>query len=120
MNEQLSAREIEQRFTADARRMDGIESRLTGLAKDAVMANVWSLENGHVRDLIANVETRSRERHAEVLERHTEVLAAIDEVRKGINRRSEWTWSRTLSVAGIVAVIIAAWITAVLTSKGIH
>lgn len=94
------------------RRMDGIETRLTGLAKDAVMASVWQLENGHVRDLIANVEARSKERHGEI-------LTALDELRTGINRRSEWTWQRGIGVASVIAVVIAAWITVALTSKGI-
>jgi hypothetical protein len=113
VNEQLSAREIEQRFAADATRMDGIESRLTGVAKDAVMTTVWQLENGHVRDLIANVESRSKERHEEI-------LAGLKDLRAGINQRSEWTWQRAIGIAGVVVALIALLITALLTSKGIH
>lgn len=113
MDEQMSRREAERAFAEHGRRMDGIETRLTGLAQDAVMANVWTLENGHLRDLIANVESRSKERHAEI-------LTALEDLRQGITHRSEWTWQRGIGVAGVVAVIIAAWITAVITSKGIH
>jgi hypothetical protein len=113
VNEQMSDREVQRLFVEVGRRMDGIETRLTGLASNAVMTNVWSLENGHVRDLITNVETRSKERH-------DEILKALDTLQKGITRKSEWTWQRGIGVAGVVAVIIAAWVTAVITSKGIH
>jgi tetrahydromethanopterin S-methyltransferase subunit G len=113
VNDPVSAREAEQRFAEVYRRIDGIESRLTGLAKDAVMVNVWSLENSHIRDLIATGETRSKERH-------TEIMAAVDDVRTGINRRSEWTWQRAIGVSGVVVGVIALLITVLVATKGIR
>lgn len=112
MDEYALGREVERQFADAARRMDGMDARLTKLAADAVMTNVWQMENSHVRDLIANADARSKERHGEVLE-------AIKEVRDGISKRSEWTWTRVIGVSGVLAVIAAAWITAVMTSKGI-
>jgi hypothetical protein len=77
------------------------------------MTTVWQLENEHVRELMANVETRSKERHAELIE-------AINGVRTGINQRSEWTWQRGIGVATVVVAVIAVLVTALIASKGIH
>lgn len=101
MDEWVSVREVDQRFTAMERRMDGIDERITNLAKDTVTTDVWARENEHVK------------------ERHQELLRAVEAVQESITRRSEWTWSRALTIAGIVATVVVGWVTVVLTTKGI-
>jgi len=101
VDEWATIREVDQRFAEMGRRIDGIDGRLTNLAKDAVMADVWARENEHFK------------------ERHEEILKAVEAVQTSITRKSEWTWSRALAIAGITATVAVGWVTVVLTTRGI-
>lgn len=108
----LSDREIVTRFQGIDRRFEevrddkkALDDRLTRLAQETVTTEAWSRENGHIQKDIAEVDA-----HCE--ERHKIVMKALGELKQSVEKRSDLTWQRALGILGILAVLAAAWYTA--------
>jgi|GEM_PF-6912332 len=105
-DEPLTNREILGKFEDVRRDQSAIDTRVNTLAQSTVSVDSWTRENSHLAKDIAEVDA-----HCE--ERHQIVMAALADVKKSVSQRSEITWQRVLGIASILAVLAAAWYTAV-------
>jgi len=121
--EPLSNREILAKFTEVDKRFDAarddkkaVDDRITRLAQNTVTNEAWARENGHVQKDIAEVDAHCEERHKIVMEAIGELKKATDksfgELKKSIEKRSDLTWQRVIGILSILAVLAAAWYTA--------
>lgn len=134
------------RFERDQRATD---DRITGLAKSMVPADLWASEHKALQDDVKHLETDVNEALARVektsLERRAALSARDDDLAKAIEQaRGEFRsalkalrtdldqkaakrgeWSRQLKITvftvagGLLAALLGAWVTALLTAKGI-
>lgn len=111
-DEPLSNREIVSKFREFDKRIDEArddrkhaDDRLARLAQDMVSSEAWSRENGHIQKDIAEVDA-----HCE--ERHKIVMRTLGDLKASIDKRSDLTWQRVIGILGILAVLAAAWYTA--------
>lgn len=118
-DEPLSNREIVSKFAEVDRRFrelredrKTVDDRITKLAGDSVSAEAWARENGHLQKDIAEVDAHCEERHNIAMAAITDVRKAVQEVKASIDKRSDLTWQRVLGILGILAVLAAAWYTA--------
>ena len=115
-DEPLTNREIREKFGEIRDDKKNFDERLTNLAKDTVSTEAWARENGHIQRNIAEVDAHCEERHKIVMKALDDLKAstekALGEVKKTIEKRSEITWTRALGILSILAVLIAAWYTA--------
>lgn len=134
------------RYERDQRATD---DRITSLAKSMVPADLWASEHKALQDdvkhletdvneALARVEKTSLERRGALTKRDDDLAKAIEETRAELRAaikalRDEWdekaanrgAWSRQLKITvftiagGLLAALLGAWVTAVLTAKGI-
>lgn len=88
-------------------RLDGMDKRID----EKVSLDAWNRQNNHFAAGLAEQDKDSRERDAAA-------AAASDTRFKKIEDGKANVWTRALQVAGIVATLAAAWLTAYLASKG--
>lgn len=127
---------IEARVTEGQRATD---DRLTNLAKSMVPADLWAAEHRAVvddvkhlqtdtTDALARVEKTSLERRAALTARDDDLEKKIEALRKSIdqkaNKRTEWSRQLKITVftvgGALLAALLGAWVTALLTAKGIR
>jgi hypothetical protein len=103
--EPLTNREILGKFEDVRRDQASADTRIARVAADAVTTEAWQRENGHIQRDIAEVDA-----HCE--ERHKITMNALEELKRTVEKKSEFTWNRFLAIASILVVLIAAWYTA--------
>jgi hypothetical protein len=124
--EPLSTREILGKFEEVRRGQEAADSRIAKVAAETVTTEVWSRENGHIQRDIAEVDAHCEERHNITMRALTDVKSAMAEMKrssdtalgdlkKSIEKRSDLTWQRALGILGILAMLAAAWYTALHT-----
>lgn len=117
-DEPLSNREILGKFDDQRRNQKAVDDRLTQLAQSTVTVDSWQRENGHLQKDIAEVDDHCEERHQVAMAALEDLRKSLDGVKSAVEKRSEITWQRILGVASILAVLAAAWYTAV--HQGVH
>lgn len=132
-------RGIDNRFSDSLR---AIDDRLARIATDtapvrevadlrAALAKVEQALGDDIREVRAELrraadrlEAASRERYGQAREANKATADRLDETVKSWHERWEGrgqlTWQRILGIAGIIATLLAALITVVLSGKGIH
>lgn len=122
-DEPLSNREILGKFEEVRRGQEAADNRIADVASKSVSIDAWARENGHIQQDIADVDAHCEERHRLTMTALGDVKnamadmkrtseQALGELKKTIEQRSEITWQRVLGIASIVAVLAAAWYTA--------
>lgn len=106
--EPLTNREILSRFEEVRRNQEALDTRVSKVAQDSVSTETWARENGHIQKDIAEVDAHCEERHLIVMD-------TLGELKKSIEKRSDLTWQRVLGILSILAVLAAAWYTALHT-----
>lgn len=117
-DEPLSNREILSHFAEERSNRKAIDDRLTSLAQTTVTVDSWQRENGHLQKDIAEVDAHCEERHKVAMDALSALRDALDDVKDAVEKKGEVTWQRALGVASILAVLAAAWYTAV--HQGVH
>lgn len=112
-DEPLSNREILSRFDDERANRKAIDDRLTQVAQNSVTVDAWTRENGHLQRDIAEVDDHCEERHQVAMGALEELRKSLGEVKSAVEKRSELTWQRVLTVAGILVALGAAWYSAV-------
>lgn len=123
---------FERRVKAD---LKAVDDRHADLARKTVPTELWKAEHEsleadvqHLRedvhDAVARIERTSLERMG-VLNGRIDTLATWQKSHDEAHANSsQWSRSKTLTVAGIIvtaiATVVGAWIAAVLAAKGVH
>ena len=114
--EPLTTREILGKFEQVRRNQEAADTRIAHLAQQSVSTETWARENGHIQKDIAEVDAHCEERHRIVMnaldDLKTSSDKALSELKKSIEKRSDLTWQRVLGILSILAVLAAAWYTA--------
>lgn len=130
-DEPLSNREIREKFADVRADQKATDDRVADLANKTVSAEAWARENGHLQRGIAEVDAHCEERHKATLKALDEVKSAVTDFKRStqesmkelkaageqqvkdlkasLERKSEFTWTRVLAIAAIVATLAAAW-----------
>jgi hypothetical protein len=117
-DEPLSNREILGKFEDQRTAQRAVDDRITALAQSTVTVDSWQRENGHIQKDIAEVDVHCEERHQIAMGALDDLRRSLSEVKTAVEKRSDITWQRVLGVSSIVAVLVAAWYTAV--HQGVH
>lgn len=114
--EPLTNREILGRFEEVRRNQEALDTRVSKVAQDSVSTETWARENGHTQKDIAEVDAHCEERHKITMKALGDLKEssekALSELKKSIEKRSDLTWQRVLGILSILAVLAAAWYTA--------
>jgi hypothetical protein len=130
-DEPLTSREIREKFADIKEDQKARDDRVAKLASEVVTAEAWGRENGHLQRGIAEVDAHCEERHKTTLKALDEVKSAVTDFKKStqdalkelksaseqqvkdlkssIEKKSEFTWTRVLAIAAILATLAAAW-----------
>jgi hypothetical protein len=110
--EPLSTREILGKFEEVRRGQEAGDNRIADVASKSVTIDAWARENGHIQQDIAAVDAHCEERHNIAMAAIKDVKSAIQDVKASVEKRSDLTWQRVLGIVSILAVLAAAWYTA--------
>ncbi len=119
----LSDREILGKFADIKADQKATDDRVAKLASETVTTDTWARENGHLQRDIAEVDAHCEERHKVTMGALDEVKTAmrdlktsgeqqIRDLKSSLERKSDFTWQRVLAIASILAILAAAWYTA--------
>jgi hypothetical protein len=133
-DEPLSNREIREKFADIRADQKAIDDRVANLANRTVSSETWARENGHIQRDIAEVDAHCEERHKITMTVLDDVKAAMDkladstqaslkelktsseqqvrDLKTSLEKKGDFTWQRVLAVASILAVLAAAWYSA--------
>jgi hypothetical protein len=119
----LSDREVLGKFADIRADQKAIDDRVAKLASETVTTETWARENGHIQRDIAEVDAHCEERHKITMGALGEVKSAmrdlktsseqqIRDLKSSLEKKSDFTWQRVLAIASILAILAAAWYTA--------
>lgn len=150
MADEMTPGEISRRFDRIERDQRATDDRITGLAKAMVPTELWGSEHRALADDVKHLETDTSAAFARVdktsLERRAALVARDDDLAKAIEalraefkaevkavrteleqkaaKRTEWSRQLKITVftvvGAVVAALLGAWVTALLTAKGIR